>query len=68
MARIFSGGLLANSTFWHGFLVASALIGTIVGAVIFAKPADRHGRRLVLMWLGLFYLTSALGSALAWDA
>ena len=68
MARIFSGGLLANSTFWHGFLVASALVGTIVGAVMFAKPADRHGRRLVLMWLGLFYLTSAFGSALAWDA
>ena len=29
--------------FWHGFLVASALIGTIVGAVAVGKPADRFG-------------------------
>ena len=57
-----------NATFWHGFLVASALIGTIIGAVLFAKPADRYGRRLVLTFLGLLYLISALGSALAWDA
>ena len=27
--------------FWHGFLVASALIGTIVGAVAVGKPSDR---------------------------
>ena len=68
MAGVFGGGILGNSTFWHGVLVASALIGTIVGAVVFARPADRHGRRLVLMWLGMLYFTSALGSALAWDA
>ncbi len=60
--------IVANRTFWHGFLVASALIGTIIGALAFAKPADRYGRRQVLVWLGLLYLISALGSALAWGA
>lgn len=57
-----------NNAFWHGFLVASALIGTIIGAVLFAKPADRYGRRTVLFWMGLLYFVSALGSALAWGA
>ena len=57
-----------NNAFWHGFLVASALIGTIVGSVLFAKPADRYGRRAVLFWMGLLYLVSAVGSALAWGA
>ena len=68
IAQAFGSGIFANSTFWHGCLVASALIGTIVGAAAFAKPADRHGRRHVLIWLGACYLISALGSALAWNA
>ncbi len=57
-----------NNAFWHGFLVASALIGTIVGSVIFARPADRYGRRAVLFWMGILYFVSALGSAFAWGA
>ncbi len=68
MASAFGTGMLGNSTFWHGFLVASALIGTIIGAVVFARPADWYGRKPVLMLLGLLYLVSALGSALAWGA
>ncbi len=68
IAARFGDGIFSNSTFWHGVLVASALVGTIVGAIAFARPADRYGRRLVLMWLGSLYLISALGSALAWDA
>lgn len=54
--------------FWHGVLVASALAGTVLGSLIFAKPADRFGRRSTLMLMGLLYLVSALGSAVAWDA
>ncbi len=53
--------------FWHGFLVASALIGTIVGSVAVGKPADRFGRRAVMFMLALLYFVSAIGSALAWD-
>ena len=57
-----------NNAFWHGFLVASALIGTIIGSIIFAKPADRYGRRTVLFWMGALYFISAVGSAIAWGA
>ncbi len=59
-----SGGAQA---FWHGFLVASALIGTIVGAVAVGKPSDLFGRRTVMFGLATLYFVSALGSALAWD-
>ncbi len=54
-------------TFWHGVLVASALVGTIIGSVAVGKPADRYGRRSVMFILALLYLVSALGSAWAWD-
>lgn len=50
-----------------GFTVASALIGTIVGALTIGKLADRFGRRYVLFILALLYLVSALGSGFAWD-
>lgn len=53
--------------FWHGFLMASALIGTIIGSVAVGKPADRYGRRYVLFWIAIFYFVSALGTAFAWD-
>ena len=55
------------SSFWLGFTVASALIGTIVGSIIVGKPADIFGRRSILFILAVFYFVSALGSALAWD-
>ncbi len=60
-------GFMGNGTFWHGFTVASALIGTIVGSMIFGKPADTYGRRKVLFVIGELYLLSAIGSALAWN-
>ncbi len=50
-----------------GFTVASALIGTILGAIFVGKPADSFGRRKILSALAVFYFVSALGSALAWD-
>lgn len=53
--------------FWLGFTVASALIGTIVGAIVAGRPADAYGRRTVLTVIALLYLVSAIGSALAWD-
>jgi sugar porter (SP) family MFS transporter len=57
----------AARSFWHGFLTASALIGTVVGAVGVGKPADRFGRRAVMFVLAMLYFVSAVGSALAWD-
>ena len=50
-----------------GFTVASALIGTILGAVFASHPADRIGRRSTLVWIAILYLVSAVGSAAAWD-
>jgi sugar porter (SP) family MFS transporter len=50
-----------------GFTVAIALIGTIIGAAFVGKPADRFGRRAVLIGTAVFYFVSAVGCALAWD-
>ena len=55
------------SKFELGFTVASALIGTIVGALIIGNLSDKYGRRYVLFVLALLYFVSAIGSALAWD-
>jgi len=53
--------------FGLGFTVASALIGTILGALVIGPPADRYGRRAVLIWIAVLYFISAVGSGLAWD-
>lgn len=50
--------------FWHGFTVAIALIGTLIGALISGKPADSMGRKKSLMVIAVLYTVSALGSAL----
>jgi len=50
-----------------GLTVAGALIGTIFGAFLIGRPADKYGRKFVLIWMAVFYFLSALGSALAWD-
>jgi SP family xylose:H+ symportor-like MFS transporter len=55
------------SSFGHGFTVASALIGTILGAVTVGKPTDKYGRRNTLFMLAVLYFVSAVGSAIAWD-
>jgi SP family arabinose:H+ symporter-like MFS transporter len=49
----------------HGIAMASALYGTVVGALIGGWPTDRFGRRATLQCLGIIYIVSALGSALA---
>lgn len=53
------------TSFELGFTVASALIGTIVGALTIGRPSDKYGRRNILFLLAVFYFISALGSALA---
>ncbi len=50
-----------------GLTVASALIGTILGAALAGFPADRHGRRNSLRVMAILYIASALGCASAWD-
>lgn len=52
--------------FTLGFTVASALIGTIMGAYFASTPADVVGRRSTLFLIAALYLVSAVGSAVAW--
>jgi sugar porter (SP) family MFS transporter len=48
-----------------GFTVASALIGTVVGSLIAGAPADRFGRKPMLVVVAIAYVVSSLGSGLA---
>ncbi len=57
--------LFALSPFQHGFTIASALIGTVAGALITGRPADRYGRKPVLFIIAALYTISAVGSALS---
>jgi sugar porter (SP) family MFS transporter len=57
--------LFSLSSFKHGFTISSALIGTVTGALIAGRPADRYGRKPVLMLIAVLYLMSALGCAMA---
>ncbi len=51
----------------HGLAIASALYGTVIGALFGGIPADKLGRKKSLLWIGVFYFVSALGSGIAWD-
>lgn len=51
----------------HGFAMASALYGTVVGSLLGGWPADRFGRKRTLQMVGLLYIVSAIWSALASD-
>jgi MFS transporter, SP family, arabinose:H+ symporter len=48
-----------------GQVVAMALYGTIIGALLGGTPAQRFGRKVTIFWIAVLYLVSALGSALA---
>lgn len=53
------------NSFWLGFTVAAALIGTIVGSLAIGKPADILGRKGVLFILAALYFFSSIGCAIA---
>ncbi|SFN84931.1 MFS transporter, sugar porter (SP) family [Algoriphagus ornithinivorans] len=55
------------SDWMHGLAIASALYGTVIGALLGGIPADKFGRKKSLLWIGIFYLVSAVGSGMAWD-
>src|SRR5947209_4239853 len=50
-----------------GITVASALVGTLIGAALAAFPGDRYGRRDSLRVMAVLYFISALGCAFAWS-
>jgi sugar porter (SP) family MFS transporter len=49
----------------HGIAIGVALYGTVVGALLGGIPATKWGRKKTLLWIGILYLLSALGSAIA---
>jgi sugar porter (SP) family MFS transporter len=53
--------------FVHGLAISAALWGTVIGALAAGWPLDILGRKRCLIWIGVFYAVSAIGSALAWD-
>ena len=55
-----------SSDAFHGFVVmAMALWGTVIGSLFGSIPTRVLGRKKTLLWIGVFYTISALGSALA---
>lgn len=53
-----------NSTL-HGLAISMALWGTVLGSLVGGWPAEKFGRKKTLLWIGVLYLSSAIGSALA---
>jgi len=57
-----------TSDFFHGAVVmAMALWGTVAGAIFGGIPTNKLGRKKTLIWIGILFLVSALGSAFAND-
>jgi sugar porter (SP) family MFS transporter len=53
---------------FHGVVVmASALWGTVAGAMFGGIPTDRIGRKKTLILIGFLYIVSAIGAAMAND-
>lgn len=71
---VISGANLPIKELWHttplfhGFFIMSmALWGTVVGALLGGIPTEIYGRKKVLLWIGVLYTISAIGTAVAPD-
>src|SRR6476620_3718365 len=54
------------SPWFHGlFIMSMALWGTVVGAMFGGWPTDKYGRKKTLIWVGILFTVSSLGSAIA---
>jgi len=69
---VISGANLPIKNLWHTtpifhglFIMSMALWGTVLGAVFGGWPTEKFGRKKVLLWIGLLFALSAIGSALA---
>lgn len=57
-----------TSDVFHGSVVmAMALWGTVIGAIFGGIPTNTIGRKKTLIWIGVLFLGSAIGSSLAND-
>ena len=60
--------LFGSNDYFHGYIVVgSALFGTIFGALLGGYPTNIIGRKNTLIWIGILYTVSAIGSGLAND-
>ena len=60
--------LWQTSEWFHGtFIMSMALWGTVVGALLAGIPTDKLGRKTTLIWIGVLYFVSAVGSGVAPD-
>ena len=60
--------LLYQLSDWSlGVTVASALAGTVIGAMTGGIPGEKFGRRDSLRLMAVLYLVSSLGCAFAWS-
>ena len=60
--------LWGSSDMFHGVVVIGmALWGTVVGAFFGGIPTNKIGRKNTLIWIGVLYTISAIGSGLAND-
>ena len=57
----------SSDTFHGSVVMAMALWGTVFGAMFGGFPTNRIGRKNTLIWIGVFYFVSAVGSAFAND-
>jgi len=61
--------LWGSSDMFHGVVVIGmALWGTVIGAFFGGIPTNRIGRKNTLVWIGVLFTISAVGSAFANDA
>ena len=49
----------------HGLCMSAALWGTVVGSLLGGWPTEKYGRRRTLLWIGVLYFVSAVGSGIA---
>jgi sugar porter (SP) family MFS transporter len=70
---VISGAEQAIQSLWnlsnwmHGTAIAMALYGTVFGAALGNIPANRIGRKKTLFWIGIVFLLTSVGAALAQD-
>ncbi len=56
-----------SPSFHSWFIMSMALWGTVLGSLFGGYPTEKFGRKRILFWIGVLYLLSAAGSAMAWD-
>ncbi|QNM85362.1 sugar porter family MFS transporter [Polaribacter pectinis] len=57
-----------STDMFHGLVVIGmALWGTVIGAIFGGIPTNKIGRKNTLIWIGVLYTISAIGSSLAND-